>query len=29
MRRKNPRLTPQQLLEAFYRSSTEHEKLLA
>jgi hypothetical protein len=29
MRKKNPRLTPQQLLEAFYRSSTEHEKLLA
>jgi hypothetical protein len=29
MRRKKPRLTPRQLLEAFYRSSTEHEKLLA
>jgi hypothetical protein len=29
LRRKNPRLTPQQLLEALYRSSTEHEKLLA
>jgi hypothetical protein len=29
LRQKNPRLTPQQLLEEFYRSSREQDTLLA